>query len=361
MANERLWTKERITYFWNKIKNLVSTTASGKVDKVNGKGLSTNDYTDNDQTAVQTTLPNRIAAIENAKGANGGYAELDSAGKVPSSQLPSFVDDVLEYASLGNFPLTGESGKIYVALDTNKTYRWSGSAYAEISESLALGETSATAYRGDRGKEAYDHASDANKIASAQTAGFYKIGVTGEGHVASVVAVTKSDITGLGIPAQDTTYSAMTGATSSASGASGLVPQPSAGDEGKVLYGDGTWKTPAAEVSDMTGATASTAGTHGLAPAPAAGAQGKFLRGDGNWVNTPYPATMTGATSMTDRRISAASLSGVTAPAKVLKRDRPVRTAAILRRRSAVTGCFASRSCILIPSERSLKLRTATS
>jgi len=92
-----------------------------------------------------------------AKGAAGGVAELDANGMVPSAQLPSYVDDVLEYASLSTFPVTGESGKIYVALDTNKTYRWSGSAYVEISESLALGETSATAYRGDRGKTAYDH------------------------------------------------------------------------------------------------------------------------------------------------------------------------------------------------------------
>ena len=78
-------------------------------------------------------------------------------GKVPSSQLPAFVDDVLEYTALADFPATGESGKIYVAQDTNKTYRWSGSAYVEISASIALGETAATAYRGDRGKTAYDH------------------------------------------------------------------------------------------------------------------------------------------------------------------------------------------------------------
>jgi hypothetical protein len=91
------------------------------------------------------------------KGANGGVAELDSNGKVPSSQLPSYVDDVLSYASQSAFPAAGETGKIYIAEDTNKTYRWSGSAYAEISASLALGETSSTAYRGDRGKTAYDH------------------------------------------------------------------------------------------------------------------------------------------------------------------------------------------------------------
>lgn len=69
------------------------------------------------------------------KGAANGYAGLDSGGKVPASQLPSYVDDVLEYASLAGFPGTGSSGIIYVALDTNKTYRWGGSAYVEISAS----------------------------------------------------------------------------------------------------------------------------------------------------------------------------------------------------------------------------------
>lgn len=91
------------------------------------------------------------------KGAANGVAELDAGGRVPSGQLPSYVDDVLEYANLAAFPATGETGKIYVNLDQNKTWRWSGSAYVEISASLALGETSSTAYRGDRGKTAYDH------------------------------------------------------------------------------------------------------------------------------------------------------------------------------------------------------------
>ena len=91
------------------------------------------------------------------KGVAGGVAELDSNGIVPSSQLPSYVDDVLEYDTQSDFPATGETGKIYVAKDTNKTYRWGGSSYVEISASLALGETSDTAYRGDRGKIAYDH------------------------------------------------------------------------------------------------------------------------------------------------------------------------------------------------------------
>lgn len=91
------------------------------------------------------------------KGAVNGLAELDENGRVPSTQLPSYVDDVLEYASLNNFPATGEAGKIYIAKDTNKTYRWGGSNYAEISSSLALGTTNSTAFRGDYGNTAYLH------------------------------------------------------------------------------------------------------------------------------------------------------------------------------------------------------------
>lgn len=90
-------------------------------------------------------------------------------GKIPANQLPSYVDDVLEYEDLAHFPSTGETGKIYIAQDTNKTYRWGGSAYAEISESLALGETSSTAYRGDRGKEAYDVSQTVGSVSSLTT------------------------------------------------------------------------------------------------------------------------------------------------------------------------------------------------
>ena len=228
-----------------------------------------------------------IASTE--KGANNGVAELDNTGKVPSSQLPSYVDDVLEYNSQSAFPITGETGKIYIAKDTNKTYRWSGTAYVEISESLALGETSSTAYagnkgkanadaitaikdgttidsfsdvetaldnkadkvtsatsgnlagldangnltdsgkkpsdilklgtssstayRGDRGNTAYSHASDSSKLTTATATGLYKVGSTAQGHIAGLTAIEKADITGLGIPAQDTTYESKTAAS----------------------------------------------------------------------------------------------------------------------------------------------------
>lgn len=83
------------------------------------------------------------------KGVASGVASLDSSGKIPASQLPSYVDDVIEANKKADFPLTGETGKIYVDLATNKTYRWGGSAYVEISASLTIGTTSSTAAAGN--------------------------------------------------------------------------------------------------------------------------------------------------------------------------------------------------------------------
>lgn len=106
--------------------------------------------------AADTTLQNNINAINNSKGVANGIATLDQNGLVPSSQLPSYVDDVIEVSTFSALPDTGESGKIYITQDTNLTYRWSGTAYVEISQSLALGETSSTAYAGDKGKATTD-------------------------------------------------------------------------------------------------------------------------------------------------------------------------------------------------------------
>lgn len=78
-------------------------------------------------------------------------------GTIAAANLPSYVDDVLEYAGTSKFPSTGEAGKIYTDTTTNKIYRWGGSSYVVISDTIALGETNSTAYRGDRGKTAYNH------------------------------------------------------------------------------------------------------------------------------------------------------------------------------------------------------------
>lgn len=120
-----------------------------------GNADNTSDLSKPVSTAQQAALDTKLNVT--LKGAANGLAELDSGGRVPTSQLPAYVDDVVSVANFAALPVTGEADKIYVTIDTNLTYRWSGSAYVEISSSLALGETSSTAYRGDRGKTAYDH------------------------------------------------------------------------------------------------------------------------------------------------------------------------------------------------------------
>lgn len=102
------------------------------------------------------SLHKELTNFKNTKGKANGLASLDDSGKVPSTQLPSYVDDVLEFTQLDQLPKPGEPGKIYVVTSTNLQYRWSGSDYVEISKSLALGETSSTAYPGDKGKATTD-------------------------------------------------------------------------------------------------------------------------------------------------------------------------------------------------------------
>jgi hypothetical protein len=150
----------RVATEFKTVKTLISGNVSGSLT-----GLTTTA-----KTSLLAAINELVTAIGNKqnslgftpedsanKGAANGYAPLDASAKVPAANLPSYVDDVLEYTDHAAFPGTGETGKIYVANDSNKIYRWSGTGYVEISSSLALGETSSSAYRGDRGKTAYDH------------------------------------------------------------------------------------------------------------------------------------------------------------------------------------------------------------
>lgn len=113
----------------------------------------------------------RIASSE--KGAANGVATLGSDSKIPTTQLPSYVDDVLEFANLAAFPINGESGKIYVAIDTNKSYRWSGSVYVYItsgSVDSVSGKTGVvTLEKADVGLGNVDNTSDVNKPISTAT------------------------------------------------------------------------------------------------------------------------------------------------------------------------------------------------
>lgn len=252
-----------LEYTIGKIKSWANGVFVPNTRKVNGKAL----------TSDVTLSAGDVGAIPTSqKGTANGVASLDANGKLQSSQLPGSVDEIIEgYLNGGKFykesshttAINGESGKIYVDLTTNKTYRWSGSAFVEISASLALGETSSTAYQGDRGKAAYDHSqltsgnphnvtkSDVglNNVTNDRQVKGLASGAT-NGHVVAFGAdgYTIED-TGFTIAASvpsnakftDTTYSAFKGANGTSAGGTGLVPSPAATDNGKFLRGDGTW------------------------------------------------------------------------------------------------------------------------
>ena len=148
----------------------INRATTAEATKANASDVYTKQQVDSAIGAINKTtiglgnVTNDAQVKRTEMGVSNGVATLDENGIVPTSQLPSYVDDVLEYESSAEFPVTGESGKIYVDLLTNLTYRWSGSTYTEISPSLALGETSSTAYAGNKGKATTDafnaHAAD---------------------------------------------------------------------------------------------------------------------------------------------------------------------------------------------------------
>lgn len=201
-ALAKLTSGEKLSVAFGKISKAVTDLIAHIANKSNPHGVTkaqvglgsvdnTSDANKPVSSAQQTAL--NLKLNTSLKGAANGLAELDSAGKVPAAQLPSFVDDVLEgYYYNSKFykeaahttEITGETGKIYVDLPTNKTYRWSGTAYVVISDTIALGETASTAYRGDRGKIAYDHSqstharTDATKVEKSTTNGNVKINGT---------------------------------------------------------------------------------------------------------------------------------------------------------------------------------------
>lgn len=292
---------EGLSTLWSNIKTWASGQFVPTTRKVNGKALS----------ADVTLSAADVSAIPTSqKGAAGGVAELDSSGKVPAAQLPSYVDDVIEgYLSGGKLykeaahttEITGEAGKIYVDLATNKTYRWSGSAFTVISDTIALGETTSTAYRGDRGKTAYDHSQAAHAPANAEANVQSDWNVTDTASDAFIKNKPTSlpanggnadtvggHTVGVDVPADakftDTKPVNMKGATASAAGTAGYAPAPAAGAQAKFLRGDGTWQTPDnITYTAFKGATASAAGGTGLVPAPAAGKQDALLCADGTW------------------------------------------------------------------------------
>ena len=165
------------------IQNVLNTLTS----YFDNEGSALYAVNDEDGHSIIATYATKdeLNTFKGLKGQANGLATLDSNGKVPSSQLPSYVDDVIEgYYYNSKFykeeshtnEITGESGKIYTDLGNNKTYRWSGTTYTEISASLALGTTSSTAYPGNLGAaNASNITTNANNITTLK--GYFTNGV----------------------------------------------------------------------------------------------------------------------------------------------------------------------------------------
>ena len=338
---------EGLQYLWSKLKALFN----GKVDKVTGKGLSTNDYT--------TTEKNKLSGIASGAEVNqNAFSNIKVGSTTVSADAKT---DTLEIAAGSNITITPDAtnDKITIAA-TNTTYGAAGSSLGLVKSGgdvtissgtitvnddshnhtisnvdglqtaldgkLSTSGTAAKATADSRGQNIADTyikslsvngrtitytkgdgdtgtitTQDTNTTYSnmkgATTSAAGSSGLVPAPSSGAANRYLRSDGTWSVPPDTNTTYSDMKGATSSANGAHGLVPQPDAGEQAKFLRGDGTWQTPAnTTYADMKGATADAAGSHGLVPAPAAGAQGKFLRGDGTWqtpANTTYGAAGT--------------------------------------------------------------------
>lgn len=210
---------------------------------------------------------------------SGNLAASRISGTISAANLPSYVDDVLEYASLSKFPTTGESGKIYTALDTNKIYRWSGSAYVVISETVALGTTHSSAGYGDESRAAYNH--------STKTSG-------------NPHHVTKTDV-GLG-NVDNTADSAKSVKYATSAGSAGSVAwsnvsgRPSSMPASDVYSWAKQPSKPSYTASEVGAAPASH--SHSYLPLSGGTMSGRILRGaGGSWISARNNAIVFGTTA----------------------------------------------------------------
>ena len=213
---------------------------------------------------------------------SGNLAASRISGTISAANLPSYVDDVLEYASFSKFPTTGESGKIYTALDTNKIYRWSGSAYVVISETIALGTTHSTAGYGDESRAAYNH--------STKTSG-------------NPHHVTKTDV-GLG-NVNNTADSAKSVKYATSAGSAGSVAwsnvsgRPSSMPASDVYSWAKQPSKPSYTASEVGAAPASH--SHSYLPLSGGTMSGRILRdAGGSWISARNNAIAFGTTANSD-------------------------------------------------------------
>ena len=248
----------------------ISVNTNGTTTNVAVKGLGSLAYKSSLGASDVGAIPT------SAKGTANGVSTLDANGLVPASQLPSYVDDVIEgYYNLSKFyktkatsdsgttysnEITGESGKIYVDLNTNKTYRWSGTAFIVISDTITLGTTSSTAFRGDYGNTAYTH----SQVTSGNPHKVTKTDV-GLGNVDNTADANKS-----------VKYAISAGSATNATKVNNHTVEADV-PSGAKFTDTNTW----------TKVSTTTDGYIGKL----SGSTSQFLRGDGTWASTPNTNT----------------------------------------------------------------------
>lgn len=164
LSSDEVFIGQDMTVFLTPTLETMETDIAAKAASAHThSGYATSDHTHSGYaTSTHAHAASEITGLSDALALKADVSSITAKadlvdGKVPTSQLPSFVDDIVEYNGSANFPTTGESGKIYVDTSANAIYRWSGSAYVQIPTSIAVGETCNCAHRGDHGKHAYDH------------------------------------------------------------------------------------------------------------------------------------------------------------------------------------------------------------
>lgn len=261
--------------------NGISTDISNKVDKETGKGLSTNDYTTAEKNKLSGIEANANNYVHPTTSGNKHIPSGGSSGKI----LGWSADGTAAWVD----PTGGGGGSVDTVSVNGTTYSPDANgdvALPNYPTVIELGETSSTAYRGDRGKAAYDHATDSSRLTTATASGLYKVASTSEGHIASLAAVVKSDITSLGIPSSDTnTY------VSSASFADN-TSSSTANPLKMTLSRSGSLTT--SVTATLPKVSSSTAGVVPKGASVSSQSQStKFLREDGSWAAPSYSSSST--------------------------------------------------------------------
>ncbi|SEA79197.1 hypothetical protein SAMN04487851_11439 [Prevotella sp. tc2-28] len=257
------------------LQKLKTDKIDPKVDKtttVNGHALSGNVTVSKSDVGLGS-VTNDAQVKRSEMGAASGVATLDSAGKVPSSQLPSYVDDVLEYDTKSAFPATGEGGKIYVDKSTNTSWRWSGSAYTQIKGDLAIGTTTGTAADGKVVNDHINNTSNPHGVTKVQV-GLGDVVNTGDsatpvsggttkfttGGAYTELAKKVDKVTGKGLSTNDYTTDEKNKLGGIEAGAQKHIAPTAAevksalgtgSGTSKYLREDGTWQTPEGDYEEQ--------------------------------------------------------------------------------------------------------------